>query len=191
MIKSKFLVLLLIIIASSLVLASFLIIRMNPNLTSPSQDVCSPFCLESCNGTMNTVDYFSLGEELYVKGSGLETNSRYKVYVVEDYTLWVRGTTTLADLNVVVGPINISTDATGHIVDQPVLIWASADLGYYDIFADCETAGTIGTYDAYDDMDDLDVDDAGFFVVPQIPLGTITGLLACFAAIMAKRRKIF
>lgn len=168
----------------------FVVVLFSLGLTFPSVGACPGYCLESCNDAMTTVDNFTPGEEVYVKGSGLEPTSSYKIYIVEDYTSWVRGTTTLADLTVVMGPIEVTTDATGLIVDQPVLIWASASPGYYDIFADCQTDGTIGTYDAYDDMDDLDVDNAGFFVIPEMPLGTITGLLACFIAIAFKCKRI-
>jgi hypothetical protein len=42
--------------------------------------------------------------------------------------------------------------------------------GYYDIFADCQDAGTKGKYEGVDEIDAFDIIDtkrAGFFVVPE------------------------
>jgi len=99
--------------------------------------------------------------------------------------------TSLDDLTIVVGPIEISTDSNGYIADQPALLWASASPGYYDIFADSQAKGTIGVYDAYDDLDDLDVNmSAGFFVIPEVPLGVVAVLTACFAGLGVKRLRL-
>ena len=138
--------------------------------------------LESCDSLGTAVDEFDPGDHVYVKGAGLSPSSSYKIYIVTDYSLWTLDTTTLSNLNILVGPIDVSTDATGDIVGQPIQIWASANPGYYDIFADCQDAGTVGTYDACDAIDDLDVSDAGFFVISEYVLGTVLGLAVCIAA---------
>jgi hypothetical protein len=136
---------------------------------------------------------FNPGECVCLKGSGLEPRSTYYIYIVRDYSPWVRDETRLTYLTIVVGPIPVSTDSNGYIINQPVLLWDSASPGYYDILADCQTRGTVGVYDAYDDLDDLDVVNAGFFVIPEAPLGVVGVLTVCFAGLgvrqLSRKRK--
>jgi hypothetical protein len=144
--------------------------------------------IESSNSAGATVDQFNPGVSVYAKGNALKPNSTYQIYIVKDYTSWAKGTTALTQLTVIVGPITVSTDAAGNIIDQPKQLWTSAIPGYYDIFADCQNSGTVGTYDAYDAVDRLDVGTAGFFVVPEYALGTILALAVCFAGVIVYRR---
>jgi len=139
--------------------------------------------VESSNSTGDTVNQFKPDDKVYAKGNRLSPSSSYKIYIVKDYTAWTKGTTTLDDLDIIEGPIDATTNTTGHIVGQPIEIWDRAEPGDYDIFADCQSAGTTGTYDTYDAIDNLDVSNAGFFVIPEYALGTILALAMCFAAV--------
>jgi len=69
----------------------------------------------------------------------------------------------------------------------PTLVWDCAVPGKYDIVLDVNGNGI---YDeGVDALDDMDVNSAGFFVVPEYPLGTILGVAMCFAALAAFRSK--
>ncbi|MEM2118737.1 MAG: hypothetical protein QW840_01275 [Candidatus Bathyarchaeia archaeon] len=162
------------------------------NLRKPSTTVLAQRDIESCDGNGNTRNVFNLGDPVYIKGSGLEPGSTYHIYIVRDYSAWATSETHISDLYIVEGPITIDINASGHIENQPVLIWESASQGYYDIWADSQTDGETGFYDECDVIDDLDVNDsAGFFVVSEVLKITITVLFAyLLVAESLKRRSI-
>jgi len=158
-------------------------------LTTPVSAGDSPG-IESCDSEGNSKDTFDPGESVYVKGSGLSQESAYEFYIVLDYDPWLLDETSIWDLEdfIIIGPLEITTDAYGKI--EPTLIWDGdgAEPGYYDIWANYYD---MDYYDDDDRIDDFDIGTAGFFVIPEIPLGAITVLLVCFAAASLKRRKFF
>lgn len=123
---------------------------------------------------------------MYVNGSGYAPSTvavfTYPIYVVEDDT-WsdnkpiparVPGTVT-----------TVSSDALGNIPPTPV--WtAPLTPGKYDIIVDVNKNGF---YDeGIDALDDNDIEvTAGFFVIPEYLIGTILGLVGCFAALAVFR----
>lgn len=139
------------------------------------------------------VNIFNPGDEVYVLGLGLLPNAHYDVWIVPDQINWVLGMPLpLAVPGTIV--LNIVTDGFGNF--PKTLIWTSATPGKYDIIADCQQVGapapgtTPGLFDAFDSLDDFETQvTAGFFVIPEIPLGTVMGLFACFAAFYVKRKK--
>jgi hypothetical protein len=163
------------------ILISFAILLLGLALTTPVSAGDSP-CIESCDSAGNTKDTFNPGDKVYVKGSGLEPGLSYYIYIVVDHEPWVRGRTKKDDLTIIC-EVYVTVDENGYIENQPVLIWDSASPGYYDIWADCTMAGASWTYDASDDLDNFDVGTAGFFVIPEIPLGVTAVLAACFAGL--------
>jgi len=150
---------------------------------------------ESCDSQGNFKDEFYPGEEVYVRGAGLDRGGYYYIYIIRDYSpSWGIGKwdyVHISDLDIVEGPIRVEVDENGLIEGQPVLIWESAAVGHYDIFADCQTDGIPGFYDdECDAIDDLDINNAGFYVVPESLLGPIAVLIACFIAASLKRKKL-
>jgi hypothetical protein len=159
-----------------------------------------PFVCAGHSGTITSTDAtgtaeineFQLTEDIYAKGSGMSPDADYEIYIIVDTTI----TLGMSIPSSVVQTINVTTDSSGAF--GPTLIWDAAPPellllpGDYDIIADCLDYGTQGVYDVYDAIDDNEIHTtAGFFVIPQIPLGTISVLLACFAAMLFKRKKVF
>ena len=140
------------------------------------------------------VNVFNPGDEVYVLGLGLLPNAPYDVWIVSDQINWVFGTPLPPPFPGTI-VLNIVTDGFGNF--PKTLIWVSAAPGKYDIIADClpipgvPSPGTLpGLFDAFDSLDDFETQvTAGFFVIPEIPLGTVMGLFACFAAFCVKRKK--
>ena len=159
--------------------------------------------IQSCDGYGNTKNVFNIGETVYVKGRLNKPNSIYNVYIVLHYDKWQSGRTWLKDLTIIVEPIKVYTNESGYLYvpggekDQYVVpVWSipmdSSKIGYYDIFADCQTAGIKGKYEEVDEIDAFDVIDtkkAGFHVIPEMPLGPIAMLLACFTSVLLKYRR--
>ncbi|MGF3535235.1 MAG: hypothetical protein ACQXXE_00015 [Candidatus Bathyarchaeia archaeon] len=162
------------------------------SLRKPSTIVFALGSIESCDGAGNTVNEFNPGDPVYVKGSGLEPGGIYYIYIVRDYSSWMFSETHISDLYIVEGPIIVDVDASGYIENQSVLIWASANPGYYDIWADSQTDGEKDFYDECDAIDNFDVNDAGFFVISEILIITIPVLFAYLLVVVSiKRRNTF
>ncbi len=119
--------------------------------------------LISCDEEGNPKDDFTAGEEVYVKGLGLDAET--------SYNLWIQGepvlTSPLNDLDRPEGTYAFSsandpsgtqqsviTDLNGDF--GPLPIWSiepSASSGEYDIIADNQVSGTPGTYETEDAID--------------------------------------
>ena len=145
-------------------------------------------------------DVFEPGEAIYVNGTLNKPDADYKIYVISPhYGNWEQGTTTLEGLKemgyTIYEVCTVHTDKKGKIgIIQIVPINGSyyLEYGYYDIFADCQDAGTKGKYEEVDELDAFDIIDtkkAGFHVIPEMPLGPIAMLLACFTAVLLKYRR--
>jgi len=133
------------------------------------------------------VNVFNPGDEVYVLGLGLLPNTVYDVWIVVDQPNWVIGMPLPPQVPGTI-KLNVLTDFLGNFPINK--IWAFAVPGPYDIVADCQEAGTIGIYDVFDSLDDFETQrTAGFFVIPQVPLGTAMVLFACFAAFCIQRKK--
>jgi hypothetical protein len=79
----------------------------------------------------------------------------------------------------------VSSDSEGNIPPTPV--WSDPlTPGKYDIVVDVNGNGV---YDeGIDALDDNDIEvTAGFFVIPEYGIGTILGLVGCFAALAVSR----
>jgi hypothetical protein len=162
------------------------------NLRKPLTTVFALGGIESCDKTSITVDTFYPGDQVYVKGSGLEPGGIYYIYIVRDHSSWITSETHISDLDIVEGPITIDVDDEGNIENQPILIWESSNLGHYDIWADSQTNGESGFYDESDALDDVDVNGAGFIVITEILFATVSVLFVFLTLLVAlKRRNIF
>lgn len=174
--------------------ATLLILALAPytlsNMRKPSTIVFALGGIQSCDSAGNTLNEFNPGDPVYLKGSGLEPGGIYYIYIVRDYSSWITSETHISDLYIAEGPIIVDVSASGYIENQPLLIWESASPGYYDIWADSQTDGEIDFYDESDVIDDLDVNNAGFFVIPEIMLITLPVLFAYLVVITIKRRNV-
>ena len=130
------------------------------------------YTILSCDDNGVEKNAFVPGENVSVKGTGLDPNT--------NYTLWIQ------DANVSDGDVlsagedpsvtqeSVLTDANGNF--NPTLIWnisAGAAITYnkYDIVADNNDTGTVGTYNATDD--DIDAAQVEGFVAPVPEMATI------------------
>lgn len=140
--------------------------------------------LKNATGT-DEINTFLLSDNVYAKGSGMHKDQQYKIYIIIDTTI----TEGMAIPTAVISPVTVTTDGNGAF--GPTLVWSNPlTAGYYDIIADCQNVGVAGYYDSPDAIDDIEVNNtAGFFVIPEVPLGPIAVLLACFTAALIKRRK--
>jgi hypothetical protein len=130
-------------------------------------------------------DVFDIPETVYISGSGYLPSTIYDLYVVED-TTWsggmgfpdrVSGTET-----------SVETDVNGDIPAGTVAWKGPLTPGKYDIVID---RNNNDKYDeGIDALDDEDIEvTAGFFVIPEIPLGTLMGIVTCFVALATFRLK--
>ena len=129
--------------------------------------------IESCDSTGTKKDTFVLSDKVYATGTGYYPNTTYDVYLVEDVT-WVDG---MAIPPRVPGTAtSISSDASGNV--PATLLWSDPLVpGKYDIVVDFDSDGLY--YTESDALDDNDIEvTAGFFAIPEVPLGTLMASLA-------------
>lgn len=123
--------------------------------------------LISCNAVGGSQYQFSVGESVFASGYGFNSYESLTIYVLPngvylDSTNAIRKVTTNANASGYLNPTNLGT----------------FDVGYYDIWADRNNDGE------HDPMEPIDTWGCtpGFFVIPEYWLGSIMGLLGCFAA---------
>lgn len=119
-------------------------------------------------------------ESVYISGSGYVGERSYYLYIIDDTTLSdgmnipnrVSGTST-----------NVITNALGKIPTGTEAWKGPLIPGKYDIIIDVNRNGRYDEgIDAIDD-DEIKVT-AGFFVIPEMPLGTVTALTSTLAALV-------
>jgi hypothetical protein len=146
--------------------------------------------VESCDVAGVRTDVFGPSSTVYANGENYAFSKLYAIYVVEDVPSWVDGMVIPARVEGTATMIS----STGAGFVGPVAIWGAPLVpGKYDIIVDVNGNGI---YDS--GIDALDSDDVevtgGFLVIPEYELGTIAGLIGCFAAFGAFRfvkRKAF
>ncbi len=138
--------------------------------------------IESSDSGGAKKDTFDIPEDVYVVGSGYIVDvgpHSHDLYVVEDVATWTDG---MAIPSRVAGTATtVSSDGSGNI--PATLVWSGPLVpGKYDIVVDVNGNGL---YDAnVDALDDSDVQvTAGFFVVPEVPLGTVMASVAMIIAL--------
>jgi hypothetical protein len=142
--------------------------------------------IESCESTGIKKDIFIIGDDVYANGTGYRPSTTYDIYLVEDIT-WVDG---IAIPPRIMGTTStITSDASGNV--PPTLLWSDPlKAGKYDIVVDVNGDGLY--YAESDALDDSDVQvTAGFFVIPELPLGTMLALATSILALaIYKKRKL-
>jgi len=133
--------------------------------------------IESCDSVGTKKDSFMPSDIMYANGGGYAPSTTYALYIVNDDT-WSDGDPIPARVSGTA--TSVTSDSSGNI--PPTVGWSpSLTPGMYDIVVD--TNGN-GVYDAnIDALDDNDIQvTGGFLVIPEYWLGTILGLVGCFAA---------
>lgn len=134
--------------------------------------------VESCDSTGVGKDFFLPDETVYACGDNFNENESVRVYVVP------RGGPYLAFASIY--NASAQADNVGYLIVE----LGTFDLGEYDIWVDMndnrfldhgiEPVDTFGS-------------SAGFFIIPELWQGALTGLIACFVSLAAfnrlKRRK--
>jgi uncharacterized repeat protein (TIGR02543 family) len=135
--------------------------------------------IESCDSTGTKKDTFVLSDKLYAAGNGYAASTTYDVYLVEDVT-WVDGM--VIPPRVPSTATTVTSDAAGDV--STTSLWNNPLVaGKYDILVDVDGDGLY--YAETDALDDNDIKiTAGFFVVPELPLGTILASLSMFVALI-------
>lgn len=137
-----------------------------------------PPTVETTDETGKRKNVFDPTETVYISGKGYSPSTTYDLYIVED-TTWrdgmdipdrVSGTKT-----------SVTTDENGKVPVSTMAWDGPLKPGRYDVVIDVNGNGK---YDEnIDALDDEDIEvTAGFFVIPEYWLGTILGLIGCFAA---------
>jgi len=100
------------------------------------------------------------------------------MYVVNDVVVWSDGMA--IPMRISGTATTVSSDASGNILPTTALTGPLSP-GKYDIIVDLNGNGV---YDAgIDALDDNDIEvTGGFFVIPEIPLGTIMAAMGMFVA---------
>ena len=140
--------------------------------------LCLEPTIESCDAAGVKKDTFMLTDDVYAIGTGYQPLHNYSIYVVEDVT-WVDG---MAIPPRVPGTTAaVTADASGNIV--VTLMWDDPLVqGKYDIIVDVD--GDDLYYAEADALDDNDIEvTAGFFVIPELPLGTVLAATSMFVAL--------
>jgi hypothetical protein len=137
--------------------------------------------IESCDSMGITKNSFNVGENLYVKGSGYGYPAWIFVTITKDIT-WTdqMPIPVLNDPDHVWGVSGFQSNTVGELIPS-TFIWLELDPGKYDIVVDVNDNGV---YDeCVDALDDFDIDTAGFFVVPEVAVGSLMAAAAMFAAL--------
>jgi len=126
--------------------------------------------------TWTTTDTFGIGDEVCVVGAGFSPETSYDVMVVNDVD-WTDGMT----IPSYIAKTTVTTDSGGGVMDA-YPVWYGATPGKYDIIVDVNNNGI---YDeGIDALDDSDIEvTAGFFVIPEVAIGSIVAVAAMFAAL--------
>lgn len=134
--------------------------------------------IESCDSVGANKDIFQLSDEVYTTGTGYTASKTYDVYLVED-VMWADG---MAIPPRVPGTATtVTSDASGNV--PAILLWSDPlTPGKYDIIVDVNGDGLY--YAESDALDDNDIEvTAGFFVIPEVAIGSIMVVAAMFAAL--------
>mgnify|MGYP001086583721 CR=1 FL=1 len=147
--------------------------------------------IESCDSTGARKDVFDFGERVYANGSGYAPDTIYHIRRWKDTGVpWTNGN---PPPGTEYGTSTVTSDSSGNI---PVTYLSAGiepwEPGKYDLWIDFNSNGL---YDEdIDALDDCDVNEGGLMVIPEYWLGTILGLVGCFAAFgvfhMSKRRHL-
>lgn len=143
--------------------------------------------IKSCNSVGTDKDTFTVGQTVYVYGSGYPQANTYNVYIVNDVNDWNSITNIPADVRG--APTTVQTDSSGQIIPKPPTppaIWTPTSVGQYDIIVDVNNDGKYNA--GIDAVDGLDIGTTGLFVIPEYTLGTIIAIAVCFGGVVVYKK---
>ena len=165
-----------------------------PSTTQSETTVTCTKQVISCDSLGNPKDQFASGESVYVKGSGLEPSTEYRLWIQRDPVN--EGQV----LNVSEDPSGVhelvTTNASGNF--EPVMMWeipsyATPTFDIFDIVADKQgDGGNTGYYNAASDIIDSSIGVAGFTApVPELitSIQLSVGLLALVGYVGLRKKK--
>lgn len=147
--------------------------------------------ITSCDESGNETNQFAPGQSVYVRGSGLEANTNYKIWI-QDNAVEEGDALNTTENPSTTTPKAVTTDAGGNLT--PTLIWSipsDAPITHhsYDLIFDNQQAGTVGTYNST--SDGIDSATAAGIIVPIPELSTtilfLIGLLMLVGYIRSRR----
>lgn len=150
--------------------------------------------ITSCDASGNEMNQFTPNQSVYAKGSGLEANTSYKIWIQDNAVEEGDALVTAENPSSATTPKDVTTNSSGNLA--PTLIWhipPAAPITHhnYDIVFDDQEAGTVGTYNST--SDGLDSTTVAGFVAPIPELPTIIlfsiGLLMLVGCVMMRRQK--
>jgi len=122
---------------------------------------------------------------VFCSGESFVPDEIVDLYLVEDVAVWSSGIE-LNSLSVVSLVEEVQIDGVGNL--PSTLLWGGPlTAGSFDVVADVDRDGvyTVGV----DALGDNHVNvSATMFVIPEIPLGSLLGLVACLVAIIVKSK---
>lgn len=148
----------------------------------------------SCDASGNEMNQFIPNQSVYVKGSGLEANTNYKIWIQDNAVEEGDALVTAENPSSATTPKDVTTNSSGNLT--PTLIWhipPAAPITHhnYDIVFDNQEAGTVGTYNST--SDGVDSTTVAGFVAPVPELSTIIlfsiGLLMLVGCVMMRRQR--
>jgi hypothetical protein len=148
--------------------------------------------ITSCNSGGTEIHTFAPGESVYVKGSGLEPSTQYKIWLQDNPVN--EGDSLATEEDDSGSQETVTTDGNGNF--GPTVIWAipvSASITHheYDIVIDNQESGTVGTYNAA--SDGIDSATAVGITAPVPELSTLflfsLGVLVLTGYVWQMRRK--
>ena len=149
--------------------------------------------ITSCDASGNEMNQFTPSQSVYVKGSGLEANTNYKIWIQDDAVEEGDALNTTENPSSATTPKDVTTDASGNLTHT--LIWAipaGAQITHheYDIVFDNQGSGTVGTYNST--SDGIDSTTVAGIVAPVPERPTILlfsiGLLVLVGYVIVRRR---
>ena len=148
--------------------------------------------ITSCDSSSNETNQFAPGQSVYVNGSGLESDTTYRIWIQRNPAIEGQVLNVSEDPSVI--HELITTDENGTF--GPTKIWdipsyATPTFDTFDIVADKQSDGdNTGYYNA--DSDGLDSADVAGFVAPVPEPGTLTmfsvGLIVLLGYIGYRKR---
>jgi hypothetical protein len=160
--------------------------QANGNLATYGSEEARP-TIKSCNSIGTDKDTFTVGQPVYVYGSGYPQANTYNLYIVNDINDWSSITNIPADVRG--APTTVQTDSSGQIIPKPPnppAVWTPTSVGKYDIIVDVNNNGEYNA--GIDAVDGLDIGTTGLFVIPEYALGTIIAVAVCFIGAVVYKR---
>jgi hypothetical protein len=139
--------------------------------------------ISACDSSGNLVNYFEVGEALYVTGTGYAPSAEYSIGLVTDSELWLTG----MDIGRLPGTAaRVSSNSEGVI--PPTLVWENPQAGEYDIVLDIAGDGVFNG--GIDPLDNSRKGSTGGFAIPEPGVTLLLVLFALYVGLASQRPRV-